>query len=320
MNRRALTVLVTVAGALLATAPPLAASAASSGTWTTETPSGVARREVTYVTVGSKLYLAGGRSPVQQAFDPVAHTWSIVAPLPESLDHIGAVALNGKIYYVGGLNGYPGTSSGKVYVYDPVANKVTQVASLPAGRDRGAVGIAVYLGKIYVAGGFHDNGTVKGSVNFFDVYNPATNNWTSLPNLPERRDHVSCAVIGTRMYVIGGRTFGKGLQPTNDAYDFTTGKWITGLAPLPTLRAGAATAVFGTEIVVIGGEGNGGVFHQAEAYNSTTNTWRGLTPMPTARHGIQAAMYNGSAYIADGGTGMGGSGGNTDVQEVLTVS
>ena len=88
MNRRALTVLVTVAGALLATAPPLAASAASSGTWTTETPSGVNRREVTYVTVGSKLYLAGGRSPVQQAFDPVAHTWSIVAPLPESLDHI----------------------------------------------------------------------------------------------------------------------------------------------------------------------------------------------------------------------------------------
>ena len=41
--------------------------------------------------------------------------------------------------------------------------------------------------------------------------------------------------------------------------------------------------------------------------------------MPTSRHGIQAAMYNGSAYIADGGTRMGG-GGATDVQQVLSLS
>ena len=41
--------------------------------------------------------------------------------------------------------------------------------------------------------------------------------------------------------------------------------------------------------------------------------------MPTARHGIEAAMWNGSAYITDGGLKQGG-GAPTDVQEVLTVS
>ena len=330
MRRRPAVVLVALAGILAATAPPVSAlasglagppatAAASAGTWTTDTPSGFARREVTYVTVGSKLYLAGGQSPIQQAFDPVAHTWSTVAPLPESLDHIGAVALNGKIYYVGGLKGYPGPSFGNVYVYDPVTNAVTASAPLPAGRDRGAAGIAVYQGRIYLAGGFH----AGASVAFFDVYDPVTNKWSSLPPLPERRDHVSAAVVGNRMYVIGGRTFGKGTQSNNDAYDFTTGKWVTGLAPLPTLRAGAATAVFGTEIAVIGGEGKvakvGSTFHQAEAYDTTTNTWRELTPMPTARHGIQAAMYNGNAYIADGGLKMGG-GSDTDIQQVLSLS
>ena len=327
MSRRAATLLVAVVGVLSLTVAPLgasaaggtagprAAAAASAGTWTTETPSGFPRQEVTYVTVGSTMYLAGGRSPVQQAFNPVTHTWSTVAPLPESLDHIGAVALNGKIYYVGGLDGYPGPSFGNVYVYDPVSNTVTSAASLPAGRDRGAAGIAVYQGKIYLAGGFH----AGASVAFFDVYDPATNAWTSLPDLPERRDHVSAAVVAGRMYVIGGRTYGKGPQPQNDAYDFATGHWITGLAPLPTLRAGAATAVFGTEIAVIGGEGKGATFDQAEAYDTTANSWRELTPMPTSRHGIQAAMYNGNAYIADGGLKMGG-GGATDIQQVLSLS
>ena len=328
MSRRAVTVLVGAVSLLAASGPPLAALAAggtagpaaaaatATGTWTTEQPSGLNRQEVTYVTVGSKMYLAGGKSAVQQAFDPVTHTWTTVAPLPESLDHIGAVALNGKIYYVGGLNGYPGTASfGNVYVYDPGTDQVTSAAPLPNGRDRGAAGIAVYQGKIYLAGGFHGGASVA----FFDVYDPATNAWTSLPSLPERRDHVSAAVVGDRMYVIGGRTFGQGPQPQNDAYDFVTGTWVTGLAALPTLRAGAATAVFGNEVVVIGGEGSGTTFNQAEAYDTTTNSWRELTPMPTPRHGIQAAMYNGSAYVADGGTRMGG-GGATDVQQVLSLS
>jgi N-acetylneuraminic acid mutarotase len=324
------TVLVVCVSILATTAPPIAALGAASlgvegpaaaaatpqGTWTTDEPSGLKRQEVTYVTVGSKIYLAGGRSPVQQAFDPVAHTWQTVAPLPESLDHIGAVALNGKIYYVGGLNGYPnGASFGNVYVYNPATNSVSSAASLPAGRDRGAAGIAVYQGKIYLAGGFH----AGASVGFFDVYDPATNSWSSLPDLPEKRDHVAAAVIGSRMYVIGGRTYGHSVQPQNDAFDFTTGKWVTGLAPIPTLRAGSATAVLGTEILVIGGECCGSAYNQVEAYDTATNTWRELTPMPTARHGIMAAPFNGSFYIADGGTRMGG-GGQTDIQEVLTVS
>ena len=57
------------------------------------TPSGFKRQEVTYVTAGSRMYLAGGKSTRQQAFDPVTHTWSNVASLPVALDHIQATAL-----------------------------------------------------------------------------------------------------------------------------------------------------------------------------------------------------------------------------------
>jgi N-acetylneuraminic acid mutarotase len=329
MNRRGAVVLIVSVSLLAAAAPPLAALAAGGtagpaaaaatvdGTWTTEQPSGFNRQEVTYVTAGSKIYLAGGKSTVQQAFDPVTHTWSTVAPLPRAMDHIGAVALNNKIYYVGGLDGYPGTgvSYGNVYIYDPATDSITSGASLPNGRDRGAAGIAVYQGKIYLAGGFHSGATVA----FFDVYDPVANAWSSLPDLPERRDHVAAAVIGNRMYVIGGRRYGNSVQPQNDAYDFSTGQWVTGLAPIPTLRAGMATAVVGTEILTIGGECCGSTYNQVEAYDTATNSWRELTPMPTSRHGIMAAEFNGSFYIADGGTRMGG-GGQSDIQEVLSLT
>jgi N-acetylneuraminic acid mutarotase len=309
-------VVLALASLLLLAVTGGAAQAAGVGTWTTETPSGFARQEVSYVRVGTHIYLAGGRSTRQQAFDVVHHTWRNVAPLPVARDHIQAVALNGRVYYVGGLDGYPqGASHGDVYVYDPTSNTVTTAAPLPAGRDRGAGGIVVYQGRIYLAGGFH----AGASVAFFDRYDPATNSWTSLPDLPEARDHVSAAVVNGKMYVIGGRTYGVTFQPANDAFDFATGRWTTGLAPLPTLRSGAATAVFGTEIAVIGGERSGATFATAEAYNTVTNRWRTLTPMPTARHGIQAAMYHGSAYIADGGTKSGG-GAATAVQQVLTLS
>jgi N-acetylneuraminic acid mutarotase len=303
------------------TAPPAGshagptAAAISPGVWATDTPSGFKRQEVTYVTVGSRIYLAGGRSTRQQVFDPQTHSWANVAPLPVALDHIQATELNGLIYYVGGLNGYPGSSYGGVNVYDPGTNTIASAAPLPAGRDRGAGGIVTYQGKIYVAGGFHTGGSVA----WFDVYDPATNTWKSLPDMPERRDHVSAAVVAGKLYVIGGRTYGTGPRSENDVYDFATGRWATGLARLPTLRSGSATAVFGGEVVVIGGELYGtGTFNNVEAYNTMTNTWRSMTSMPTARHGIQAAMFNGSAYISDGGTKMGG-GAPTDVQEVFSI-
>jgi len=306
---------VVVVYTLTAVATSFAAGGAPSASlWTTAPSTGVPRQEVTYVQAGGKLYLSGGRSTLQQVYDPTTRTWGTVAPLPRAMDHIGAVELGGKIYYVGGLTGYPGTSFGDVYVFDPSTNTFAARASMLPGRARGAAAVAVHQGRIYVAGGYHDGVTVR----WFDMYDPATDRWASLPDLPEPRDHTSSAVVGGRLYVIGGRTFGVGRRSENDAFDFATNTWITGLAPLPTLRAGTATALFGDEIVVVGGEGPGVTFSEAEAYDTVTNSWRALAPMPTARHGIQAAMWNGSAFIADGGLLPGGRS-PTDIQQVLSL-
>jgi hypothetical protein len=77
--------------------------------------------------------------------------------------------------------------------------------------------------------------------------------------------------------------------------------------------------VLGSEILVIGGEGGGSTFNTVEAYDTTTNSWRTLAPMPTARHGIQAAVCNDGVYVAAGGTTQGG-GSPTDVHQVFFLN
>jgi N-acetylneuraminic acid mutarotase len=276
------------------------------GTWHTLASSPSARQEVSFVYSprAKKFFLAGGHSPMQEAYDPRTDTWTSVAPLPAALDHIQSVEHDGLIYYIGGLIAWPLPAVGSVYIYDPGSDRVSSGTPMPAGRERGAGGVAVYGDKIYYAGGLHAGVAVP----WFDVYDTVTRTWSRLPDMPEPRDHFQAGVVGARFYAIGGRNTSIDATTTvNDAFDFTTGAWVTGLAPLPTPRGGFATAVLGTKLVIIGGEGGGRTFQTVEAYDTSANAWQELAAMPTARHGIEGAVCNGGVYIADGGTAQGGT-------------
>ena len=285
------------------------------GVWRSRAPSSFARQEVSFVYSPSTatFLLAGGRSTVQESYDPATGSWRTVAPLPAPLDHVQSVELNGLVYYVGGLLGWPSPASGFVYVYNPRTDRFTTATPMLPGRKRGAGAIAVRNGKIYVAGGLHAGVAVR----WFDVYDPATATWAALPDMPEARDHFHGAVVDDRFYAIGGRRTSINATVTaNDAFDFTTGRWVRGLAPLPTARGGFAVAVLGTEVLVIGGEGGGRTFGTVEAYDTARNTWRTRPSMPTPRHGVQAAVCGTDVFVAAGGRAQGG-GAPTDVVEVF---
>ena len=260
-----------------------------------------ARQEVSYVQVGGKFYLAGGGT-AHQKFDPQTGQWTNVAPLPANIDHIQGVAVNGKIYYIGGLSNWPSPHVSTVHIYDPATNTFSQGASMGA-RGRGAGGVAVHDGKIYYAGGLHDGA----AVNWLDVYDPEANTWTQLPNMPTARDHFHAAVLDGKLWAIGGRNVQIGLTTTvNEAYSFASNSWSTSHAPLPTPRGGFAVGTHGDEVFVIGGEDATKAHGTVEAYNVETNQWRSVaTSMPVPRHGIQAAKCNGGFYVATGGTAPG---------------
>jgi len=282
------------------------------GVWRDEVDLPVNRSEVAYVELDGKFHLFGGAKS-HHVYDPVTQTWSTKKGLPFKVHHIQGVTVAGKIYLLGGLTSWPTPDVGTVFIYDPDTNTVSQGTPMPATRQRGAGGVGVYDGKIYYAGGLH-NGL---AVNWFDVYDPVTDTWTQLPDMPTARDHFQASVLDGRFWAIGGRN----VQPNettavNEAFDFGTGQWVTGFAPLPTPRGGFASAVLDGEIVIIGGEGYGQAWPTVDAYDPATDTWRSLAPMPNPRHGIQGAVCNGGIYIAGGADDQGG-GHSTNVHDAL---
>jgi hypothetical protein len=161
----------------------------------------------------------------------------------------------------------------------------------------------VYGGRIYYAGGLA-GGTVRP---WFDVYDPVANTWSALPDMPAARHHFHPVVIGSRLYAIGGRLASPPtgtVAQTAFVFDFNTGSWST-LPPPPLRFADYASAAIGTKMVIFGGHVGGTPQAATWSYDTLTGQWLELTPMPTTRFSTQAATWNGSVFIAGGGTSGG---------------
>lgn len=300
-----------VAGALLGANP--ASNAAEETGFRAEPRTPVARQEVAYVRAGEHLYLAGGiEAPGLTVFSrrheryfPLTRGWERLRDLPTDAHHLSGVAAGGRVYYLGGLRGFPFTVSGEVWSYDPGSDSFTPGARMPDGRERGAAGVTAYQGRIYVAGGQRaESATAE-----FDVYDPATRQWQRLPDMPVAREHLAAVVVGRRLFVLGGRDDGR--IGRTDVFNLATRRWEAPRAPMPTPRAGFAAAVFDGLVYTFGGEdapgpgGLGSVFDDVEAYDPATDRWQALPPMPQGLHGIQAATASGRIWIAGGATVQG---------------
>jgi N-acetylneuraminic acid mutarotase len=222
--------------------------------------------------------------------------------LPSPIHHANAAVVDGAIYIVGALETANFTSAGYVWSWNPATETAwTMHPLMPAGSERGSSVVGVIGGRIYIAGGLRN-----GAVPDFSSYDPATEMWdTTLPPLPDIRDHGCGAAIAGKLYVAGGR---RGTRPsfTDTVFEYTpSGAWVS-RAPMPTARGGIGCGVVdGDRLVVVGGEGNPdaptGVFPQVEAYRASTDTWDVLTPMPNPRHGMGCAGVGASLYVPGGG-------------------
>jgi N-acetylneuraminic acid mutarotase len=336
------------AAALALAVPPLhaqqALAAASTLTWTKAAPAGVARQELYPEVLNGRIYVAGGLlspntgySAHFEAYDPGQDRWTRLATLPQARHHIALAAEGGLIYGIGGFSGgFPNwQAQADVWVYDPAADRWRAGVPLPTPRAEGVVATA--QGKIHVIGGrvrssaaashFNDHA----DTNLAEAFDPRTGRWTRLKDAPTARNSAASAVIGDRIYVVGGRRALK--QPdgslrqenvaTLEVFDPGTGEWST-RAPMPQAQGGLAAVAHGGKLYVFGGEQwvpQQKVFADNWVYDPASDRWSALPPLPplpTPRHGLGAATVGNRIHVFGGGLQVGGNAA-TDLHEVLLV-
>jgi N-acetylneuraminic acid mutarotase len=283
------------------------------------------RGENAFARVGDQFYLFGGRKKQSvDMYDPKNNLWKQVAPVPQEMHHFQAVTYKDEIYVMGAFMGdYPHeTPIPHIYIYNPKKDQWRQGAEIPADRRRGAAGVAVYQDKIYLVSGITD-GHWDGHVTWMDEFDPKTNKWRVLAEIPHARDHFQASVVGNQLVVAGGRRSTQKIKrvlditvPEVDIYDFKKGTWKTlpVAQNIPTQRAGCTAVTLGNQVIIIGGESPQKLAHnQTEAFNSKTNTWKTLPALQTGRHGTQAIVYNNKIYIA---AGIGNSGGSPELSSM----
>jgi N-acetylneuraminic acid mutarotase len=323
----------TLISALLVLVVAAPATAAPPERWQSRAPAPLPRQEAAFAELDGKMYLAGGfenggaESARHDVYDVATDTWSMLPPMPEPAHHLSGVGLGGKVYYVGGLQTLGFRPTGRLWAYDPATGAWSARAGLPPGRERGAGAVAVHDGKIVYAGGQRivtDPLPRRVPVVDVDLYDPSTDTWSRLPDMPTPRDHLGLAVVGDTAYAIGGRRLRFDLPVTaTEALDLTTRQWRTDLAPIPTSRGGFATGVVGGRIVAIGGESphpapptplHVHAHDDVEAYDPAEDTWRPMAPMPSGRYGIQGAVHDRGIWLAGGGAGL-----SVDATDSLSV-
>ncbi|THD67499.1 PKD domain-containing protein [Robertkochia marina] len=293
-----------------------------------------ARHECGFVQAGTKFYLLGGResATTMEVYDYQTNIWSALQTVaPKDFNHIQPVLYDGLIWIVGGFqtNNYPNeVSLDHVWIFNPATESWYQGPAIPEGRKRGSAGTVVYNNKIYLIGG-NTQGHDGGYVPYFDVFDPATGKWTSLPDAPRARDHFQAVVINGKLYAAAGRlTGGEGgvfgpAIPEVDVYDFGSGTWTTLSQEknIPTPRASAASVAYNGKVYVMGGEAESSAITQAfkitEIYDPIIGSWSTGPEMNFGRHGTQAIVSGQGIHITGGSPKRGG--GNQKNMEYLNI-
>ncbi|XP_055344436.1 kelch-like protein diablo isoform X2 [Paramacrobiotus metropolitanus] len=163
-------------------------------------------------------------------YDATHFAWKEVEAMGHRRYGAGVVALNGRIYAVGGVDLRAGTKGRSVTlssmkVYDPEDDEWEFVASLPTALVDFA--IVACDDRLFVFGG--ETGRFNGEVKSVYCYDPVGNVWSRMADMSTvRRSCTACVGASGLVYVIGGSADadeGEQCGYLVEAYDIATNQW-----------------------------------------------------------------------------------------------
>lgn len=255
--------------------------------------------------------LLANPSPAQTT----AGTWTKAAVLPVIQSEWDGAAIGDSLFCAGGeMKRTPATDANKasdeLWIYDAKADKWIQGANMPGHRNHPAV--CALDGKFYVFGGYDwpccaNYPWPYGSTNAWQ-YDPATNKWKTLADIPRRMGAGLAVPFDGKIYVMAGTDSGQYHSVAlAHQYDPATDSWKA-VASMQNPREHTKGVVVDSLIYVIGGHsvptGSTTRFNQAnvEAYSPKSDKWyqKGTMPAGAARGGIGLANLGGKVYVFGG--------------------
>jgi N-acetylneuraminic acid mutarotase len=228
-----------------------------------------------------------------------APRWSQRAPLPVPRSEVAATVADGEIYVVGGFLA-DGQPSNRVDAYSPRTNRWRRITDLPVTVHHPMA--AAHRGRVYVLGGY---GADAARQTAFVLVNGI---WTALPPMPESRAAGGAAVVGNKLYVVGGvtTTGGRRLASQTLVYDISRRTWSR--APGPTRREHLGVTALNGRVYAVGGRIAGFDTNLAafDAYRPGARNWVRLAPVPGNRGGTAAGAV-GRFVVSAGGEAPGGT-------------
>ncbi len=233
--------------------------------------------------------------------------------LPENLTSFGAAIADGHLYAYGGHTGGAHSyskdeQSDRFWCLDLTKGKDGEWQKLPSGPNLQGLALVAHDGKLIRIGGFtavNEEGEAHDlqSQSTVASYNPKTQKWTNLADLPAPRSSLDAAVLGDKVYVIGGWN----LQGDSDASEWHDTAWSLdlsdpsaqwqALAEPPFERRAVSVAAYQGKLYVIGGmTSDNETTTDVAIYDPASDSWNDGPELPgTGMSGF------GSSSFATGG-------------------
>lgn len=188
-----------------------------------------------------------------------------------------------------------------------VAERWDVISQLPTHRE--GFSTAVVNGKIYLIGGTpFENRNGPFGMSLVEVYDPQTNRWYRVSDMPTPRSNAKAAVVDEKIYVLSGndgidrRIVNNEPLKVVEVYDPKTDTWMR-KQDMPTVRGQFGISAVAGRIYAIGGSNfleNPWRFRFVESYDPETDTWVKRPKMPTIRDRVQTGVVNGDIYVIGG--------------------
>ena len=224
------------------------------------------RMDMEYYAGTGLAYIMGGRSSTTYlgdiySYDPATNTCADTGQnMPIPVSNYTILKLNNGVAdllctFGGGISQTAPFTTDAVQCYDPIANSVSQVSTLPGQLGLFNLGGSAAVNNVaYVFGGFRNDTTPYHHVETWS-WVPETNTWTQEGNLNLARGYIQVAVVDGKIYGFGGNIWdGAALnaQTRAEVFDPATQSWDDAAV---------------TDLTIASGEGRGFGFDSDSMFN-----------------------------------------------------